>query len=67
VLGKGGVLRGVAAALVGSVLYRLAIALALSFKLGSFALTPSDLKLVTALLVVAALVAPQLKTRMRRR
>jgi len=46
---------------VGSIAYRLAIALALSLKIGSFSFSPSDLNLITALVVVAALTAPRLK------
>jgi len=53
--------RALIAALLGSVLYRVAIALALGMKLGSFSFTPSDLNLVTALLVIFALVMPKLK------
>lgn len=45
--------------LLGSILYRLAVAFALSS--GAFGLQPSDLNLVTAILVAAALVAPRLK------
>jgi putative ABC transport system permease protein len=48
------------------VAYRLAIALALGLKLGSFSFTPSDLNLITAILVIAALVSPQLKSRFRK-
>ena len=48
-------------AVLGSVLYRIAIALALGVRLGSFSFTPSDLNIVTAVLVVAALVSPQIK------
>jgi putative ABC transport system permease protein len=46
---------------LGSVAYRLAIALALGLRLGSFHITPSDLNLITAVLVVAALTAPKIK------
>lgn len=67
VFGQRGVVRHVIAALLGSVLYRLAIALALSMELGQFSFTPSDLNLITAILVVIALVAPQLKQRLRAR
>jgi putative ABC transport system permease protein len=63
VFGKAGVIRGCIAALAGSVLYRLAIALALGLKMGSFAFTPSDLNLITAVLVVVALMAPKIKSR----
>ena len=53
--------RALIAALLGSVLYRVAIALALGMKLGSFSFTPSDLNLITALLVIFALVMPKMK------
>ncbi len=61
--GRGGIARGCIAAILGSVVYRVAIAAALSFKLGTFAFTPSDLNLITALLVVAALTVPMIKAR----
>jgi putative ABC transport system permease protein len=63
VFGKTGVIRGCIAVLAGSVLYRLAIALALGMKMGSFAFTPSDLNFITAVLVVVALMAPKIKSR----
>lgn len=53
--------RALVAALLGSVMYRVAIALALGLKLGSFSFTPSDLNLITALLVIIALVMPKMK------
>jgi putative ABC transport system permease protein len=49
----------VVAVIVGSVLYRLAVAFALST--GMFGLQASDLNLVTAVLVAAALLAPKIK------
>ncbi|MBE3653656.1 ABC transporter permease [Vibrio navarrensis] len=49
----------VVAVIVGSVLYRLAVAFALSS--GMFGLQASDLNLVTAILVAIALIAPKLK------
>ncbi|BCL69073.1 Putative ABC transporter, permease protein [Vibrio nigripulchritudo MADA3029] len=49
----------VVAVIVGSVLYRLAVAFALST--GMFGLQASDLNLVTAVLVALALIAPKLK------
>nr|MBL0713232.1 ABC transporter permease [Desulfobacterales bacterium] len=61
--GRGGIARGCIAAIFGSVIYRVAIAAALSFKLGGFAFTPSDLNLITALLVVLALTVPLIKAR----
>lgn len=62
-IGRGGIVRGCIAAILGSVIYRVAIAAALSFKLGAFAFTPSDLNLITALLVVTALSVPMVKSR----
>jgi putative ABC transport system permease protein len=59
--------RALLAALLGSVVYRLAIALALSLKLGRFAFTPSDLNLLTALLVVIALTLPSLRRKVFQR
>ncbi|WP_461211145.1 ABC transporter permease [Desulfocurvus sp. DL9XJH121] len=66
VFGCSSVPRAVVAAILGSVIYRVAIALALGLKIGSFSFTPSDLNLITALLVVAALTAPKLKERLKR-
>ncbi len=63
VFGKTGVVRACIAVLLGSVLYRIAIALALGLKLGAFAFTPSDLNLITAALVVVALIAPKLRSK----
>jgi len=51
----------VLAVLLGSIVYRVAIALALSLKVKSFSFTPSDLNLITASLVVLALVTPRLR------
>lgn len=59
------IVRALLAAVLGSVAYRLAIAFALSLDLGEFQVTPSDLKLVTALIVVAALTAPRIKANMQ--
>jgi putative ABC transport system permease protein len=53
----------VIAVVLGSVLYRLAVAFALSN--GMFGLQASDLNLVTALLVALALIAPKIKSRMK--
>lgn len=61
VFGDKTISRALIAALLGSILYRVAIALALGLKLGSFSITPSDLNLITALLVVFALVMPRMK------
>ncbi len=57
--------RAIIAALLGSIVYRLSIALALGLKMGRFSLTPSDLNLVTAILVVAALTLPHVRERLR--
>jgi len=56
--------RAFTAALLGSVVYRLAIAVALGLEFGDFRFNPSDLNLITAILVVIALVAPNLKKRL---
>jgi putative ABC transport system permease protein len=61
VFGDRTIARAIVAALLGSVLYRIAIALALGLKLGAFSFTPSDLNLITALLVIFALVMPRMK------
>lgn len=53
----------VVAVIVGSVLYRLAVAFALSS--GMFGLQASDLNLVTAVLVAAALIAPKVKGKLK--
>ena len=63
VFGRRSVARAVLAAILGSLLYRLAIALALGLRLGSFSITPSDLNLITAVLVVLALTAPRMKAK----
>ncbi|WP_194436266.1 ABC transporter permease [Vibrio fluminensis] len=53
----------VVAVIVGSVLYRLAVAFALST--GMFGLQASDLNLVTAVLVAFALIAPKVRSHLR--
>ncbi len=67
IFGKNSVTKACIAALLGSVIYRLAIALALSMKLGTFSVTPSDLNLITALLVIIALTAPMIKKNLKRK
>jgi len=67
VFGKSSVARACVAAILGSVIYRVAIALALGMEWGPIAFTPSDLNLITALLVVTALIAPQVKERFKSR
>ena len=65
--GKSSVTRACIAALLGSVVYRVAIALALGMQWGRFSFTPSDLNLITALLVIAALTAPMIRKRVMNR
>ena len=64
VFGCNTIARAFIAALLGSVLYRLAIALALGLEFGDFRFNPSDLNLITAVLVIGALIAPKLKKRL---
>jgi putative ABC transport system permease protein len=54
-------------ALCGSIVYRLAITLALSAQFGMLRLTPSDLNLITAVLVVVCLTVPLVRDRWRAR
>jgi putative ABC transport system permease protein len=61
--GKKNISMAMISALLGSLVYRVAIALALGLRFGDFAFTPSDLNLVTAALVVLALVSPRLKSK----
>ena len=56
--------RAFIAALLGSIVYRLAIALALGLEIGGFKFNPSDLNLITAVLVIVALIFPNLKRRL---
>ena len=65
--GKSSIARACIASLLGSVVYRIAIALALGLRWGSFSFTPSDLNLITALLVIAAMTAPQIRERIKNR
>lgn len=64
VFGARTIARAFVASLLGSILYRLAIALALGLEIGGFKFNPSDLNLITAVLVVIALVTPNLKRRL---
>ncbi len=61
VFGNRTILQACFAVLLGSVLYRLAIALALGIEWGAFSFTPSDLNLITSILVITALTAPMIK------
>jgi putative ABC transport system permease protein len=47
--------------ILGSIVYRLSVAAALNFRFGALSLTPSDLNLITALMVLAALVFPRVR------
>ncbi|MEW6529471.1 MAG: ABC transporter permease [Thermodesulfobacteriota bacterium] len=64
-VGERSVFVATAGVILGSVIYRLVIAAALSFRFGSLSLTPSDLNLITAVLVIAALMFPQVKQKLR--
>lgn len=66
-IGERSVLLALVGVMLGSVIYRLAIAAALSFRWGSLSLTPSDLNLITAILVMLALTFPQVRGRLRSR
>ncbi|MFZ5812865.1 MAG: ABC transporter permease [Thermodesulfobacteriota bacterium] len=65
-LGREGVARTIIAALAGSVAYRLAIAVALDLRIGELRVSPSDLNLITAVVVVLALTAPTLRRKLAR-
>ncbi len=60
-------LRAFVAVLLGSITYRLAIALALGVDVRGFSFSPSDLNLITAVLVIIALITPNLKRRLIQR
>jgi putative ABC transport system permease protein len=62
-LGRETVARQTLSAVTGSLVYRFAIALALSYNVGFLRLTPSDLNLITALLVVVCLTFPFVRKR----
>jgi len=57
ILGQKPVWRGILAALFGSVLYRAVLQAAMEAKIG---LNPSDMKIISAVLVIAALLLPKL-------
>jgi len=65
--GNRSILQACFAALLGSIVYRVAVAVALGLKWGNFAFTPSDLNLITALLVVVALSFPHIKRKLQKR
>lgn len=55
------VFRAIAGVILGSLVYRISIAMALSIKLGPIKLSPSDLNLMTAIIVTVALVFPDIR------
>jgi putative ABC transport system permease protein len=59
-IGTGSILRRLLAVVAGSVMYRLVIALVLTM-----GLKPTDLKLMTALIVIIALASPSIKKKLR--
>jgi putative ABC transport system permease protein len=61
IFGSSSIARAIIAAILGSIVYRFAIALALGLEWGGFAFSPSDLNLITALLVIGALITPAIK------
>ncbi len=64
IIGNRTIPRAIIAALLGSVIYRMAIALALGLELGGFSVVPSDLNLITAILVIIALTTPAVKKKL---
>ncbi len=64
-IGEMTVFRATLGVVIGSVIYRLAIAVALQIKIGSLQITPSDLKLITAILVVFALTLPVIRSKVK--
>jgi putative ABC transport system permease protein len=65
VLGEMTVFRATLGVVIGSVIYRFAIAIALSLRIGKLQITPSDLKLITAVLVVIALTLPVVRDKVK--
>ncbi len=60
------VVRAIIGVVLGSLIYRFSIAVALSVRIGGLALTPSDLNLITSILVVVALGIPSIKAKLFR-
>jgi putative ABC transport system permease protein len=58
------VFRAVVGVILGSIIYRIAIGIALSFKIGALQMTPSDLNLMTSILVVIALIFPGIRKKL---
>jgi len=63
-VGERSVMGSTLGVILGSVVYRLAIAAALSFRFGDLRVEPSDLNLITAVLVIAALTFPRIRRRL---
>lgn len=64
VLSSSTVLKAVVGVVLGSMIYRLAVAFALSVELGPIKLSPGDLNLITAIIVVIALTFPGIRKRL---
>lgn len=64
VLSSRTVLRAVIGVVLGSMVYRMAVAFALSVELGPVKLSPGDLNLITAIIVVLALTFPGLRKKL---
>jgi putative ABC transport system permease protein len=64
-LGRDTVRRHTFAVVGGSLAYRLVIVVALTYQFGFLRLTPSDLNLITSVLVVACLTVPLVRERLR--
>ena len=65
VIGEMTVFRATLGVIIGSVIYRFAIAFALSLRIGKLQISPSDLKLITAVLVVIALTLPVVRDKVK--
>ncbi len=55
------VLKAVTGVIIGSMIYRMAVAYALSFQIGDFRFAPGDLNIITVVIVVFALSFPRLR------
>ncbi|PLX71360.1 MAG: ABC transporter permease [Denitrovibrio sp.] len=64
VLSSSTVLKAVIGVVIGSMIYRLAVAFALSVELGPIKLSPGDLNLITAIIVVIALTFPGIRKKL---
>ncbi len=65
IFGDKTITRALTAVVLGSIVYRLSIALALSFNAGSISFNTSDLQLITAILVIIALSVPTIKKKLK--